>query len=312
MHSNQRWGGRDNAWVCCLGLFIVVLICFAGAASSGGQADGAASASSQPDGGTAVANAGMEVLNAYRAMAKLPPLKEASALSQGDRDHAIYLVKNYGEQIRKNQNLGVNFHLEETNRPSYTYAGFVAGRSSDVVTWSGKETRQAASSAIDGWFVAPFHRFPLLSTHLEEAGYGEYCEAGACAAALNITTGGVSPSLAFHRRIVASGSYTSQQYGSTVLDTPIEFPPDGSTVRLREFHGRMAGPTDFVRRIQAANRFADQCPARLMGEGNRLRRVGQRQRYSNPDLRHRFLQLHQSRKQDTGNRPKRTVRNSAR
>jgi hypothetical protein len=187
--------------------------------------------------GTTVANAGLKVLNYYRAMANLPPLKEAPSLSEGDHAHAIYLVKNYASQINKNENLGVNFHLEETSRPAYTYAGFVAGRSSDVVVWSGGETPQAASMAIDGWFVAPFHRFPLLSTHLEEAGYGEYCEGKACAAALNITSGGVSPGLAFHRRVIASGSYTGNEYGSTALDTPIQFPPDGSTVRFGSFDG---------------------------------------------------------------------------
>jgi uncharacterized protein YkwD len=182
-------------------------------------------------------NAGLEVFNSYRTMAKLSPIKEDATLSDGDRDHARYLVKNYGQQIKHNENLGVNFHLEDTNRPAYTYAGFIAGRASDVVIWRGEETPQAAERSIDGWFVAPFHRFPLLSTHLDEAGYGEYCEAGACAAALNITSGGVSPSLAYHRRVVASGSFTGQEYGSTVLDTAIQFPPDGSTVRSGQFDG---------------------------------------------------------------------------
>ena len=93
--------------------------------------------------------------------------------------------------MKSNQNLGVNFHLEDTDRPAYTYAGFVAGRASDVVVWDGEETPQAAARAIDGWFAAPFHRFPLLSTHLDQAVYGEYCEDGVCAAALNITSGAV-------------------------------------------------------------------------------------------------------------------------
>jgi len=235
MHSNLLANSGSNGRIVCLGLFIALTVCIGEFAASATPADGASPPSSQSSDGSAVANAGLKVLN--DAMAKLPPLKEAPALSEGDRAHAIYLVKNYADQIKNNQSLGVNFHLEETNRPAFSYAGFVAGRSSDVVVWRGGETAHAAARAIDGWFLAPFHRFSLLNTHLEEAGYGEYCEGEICAAALNITTGGVSPGLAYHRRMVASGSFTSQEYGSTVLDTPIEFPPDGSTVRLRQFHG---------------------------------------------------------------------------
>ena len=170
------------------------------------------------------------MLNDYRVQSKLPPITENPILSVGDRDHARYLVKNWGKEIKSNQNLGVNFHLEDTDRPAYTYAGFVAGCASDVVVWDGEETPQAAARAIDGWFAVPFHRFPLLSTHLDQAGYGEYCEDGVCAAALNITSGGVSAGLAYHRRMVSSGSFTSQEYNSTSLDTAIVYPPDGATV----------------------------------------------------------------------------------
>jgi uncharacterized protein YkwD len=234
MHADQTVANQRKTQAFALGfIFILAGVC-ATAIKAWSQAP---SAASQLSSDTAVANAGLKVLNAYRAMARLPPLKEAPALSEGDRAHAIYLVKNYAAQIKNGESLGVNFHLEDTNRPAYTYAGFVAGRSSDVVIWRGGETPRAASMAIDGWFIAPFHRFPLLNTHLEEAGYGEYCEGDICAAALNITTGGVSPSLAYHRRIVASGSFTSQEYGSTVMDTAIEFPPDGSTVHLSRFDG---------------------------------------------------------------------------
>ncbi len=231
MYPKQRCAYHKTFWLL---IALVWTLCASGAgAAPWDQLFSSAPAKS----GNGAANVGLKVLNDYREMAKLPPLKEAPALSEGDRAHAVYLIKNYGEQIKQGQNLGVNFHLEETGRPSYSYAGFVAGRSSDVVVWRGGQTPRAAAMSIDGWFVAPFHRFPLLSTHLEEAGYGEYCEGEVCAAALNITTGGISPSLAYHRRIVSSGSFTSQEYGSTVLDTPIVFPPDGSTVRLSRFEG---------------------------------------------------------------------------
>ncbi len=57
------------------------------------------------------------MLNDYRAQSKLPPITENPILSVGDRDHARYLVKNWGKEIKSNQNLGVNFHLEDTGPP---------------------------------------------------------------------------------------------------------------------------------------------------------------------------------------------------
>ena len=244
--SKEHAPAGDNGYARGFELFLVLMVyltgCTAGSTAplSGAPPDSAAlSASKQAPASSAVtADAGLRVLNTYRAAAKLPPLTEDAALSAGDRAHALYLVKNYGQQIKSDQNLGVNFHLEDRNRPSFTYAGFVAGRSSDVITWDGEETPHAAARAIDGWFEAPFHRFPLLSSHLDQVGYGEYCEAGACAAALNITSGGVSPSLAYRRRFVASGSLTTQEYGATALDTSTLFPPDGSTVPSGRFDGR--------------------------------------------------------------------------
>jgi hypothetical protein len=236
------WNGRAGRH---LGLSAVLVVCLLvwgcaigqnAASSTSGQTEEAPPKSSQAqDPPTVTANAGLQVLNAYRAQSKLPPITENPILSAGDRDHARYLVKNYGKEIKNNQNLGVNFHLEDTNRPAYTYDGFVAGRASDVVVWVGDETPQAAARAIDDWFSAPFHRFPLLSTHLDQAGYGEYCEGGVCAAALNITSGGVPPDLAYHRRMVSSGSFTSEEYNSTALDTPIVYPADGATVPSGRF-----------------------------------------------------------------------------
>jgi hypothetical protein len=236
---------RNNPPCLRLGLLVALILslplwsCAAGQSAldpNTGQTDNAPPKSAPAQDSSAVTkNAGLQVLNNYRAQSKLPPLTENPILSVGDRDHARYLVKNWGKEIKSNQNLGVNFHLEDTDRPAYTYAGFVAGRASDVVVWDGGETPQAAAHAIDGWFSAPFHRFPLLSTHLDQAGYGEYCEGDVCAAALNITSGGVSPGLAYHRRMISSGSFTSQEYNSTSLDTAIVYPPDGVAIASGTF-----------------------------------------------------------------------------
>jgi hypothetical protein len=230
-HWNNRAGHRLGLLI-ILGFSLLQWGCASARSapnSTSGQTDDTPT-SSQAQAHAVTTNVGLQVLNAYRAQAKLPPITENPILSVGDRDHARYLVMNHAKEIKNHQGLGVNFHLEDTSLPGYTYDGFVAGRASDVVVWDGGETPQAAAHAIDGWFAAPFHRFPLLSAHLDQAGYGEYCEGSVCAAALNITSGGVSAGLAYHRRMVSSGSFTSQEYNSTALDTPIVYPPDGATV----------------------------------------------------------------------------------
>lgn len=167
-------------------------------------------------------------------MAHLSPIENIPSLGAGDRDHAIYLIKNHSQDIKADRNLGINFHMEEPGRPGYTYAGFAAGKDSDVITWKGKETPKDASMAVAGWLIAPFHRFSMLNPHLREAGYGEYCHDGACAAALNLSAGS---RIAAYHRFYSGGGLTDQASNTTVFDTPVEFPPDGSVLKLYEFPG---------------------------------------------------------------------------
>ena len=71
----------------------------------------------------------------------------------------------------------------------------------------------------------PFHRMPILNPRLTSAGFGIYCESGACAAGLNLLNGS-------QRKLPAGVAESG----------PIEFPPDGATVAIRSFGNEWPDP----------------------------------------------------------------------
>jgi len=133
-------------------------------------------------------------LNHYRALAKLKPVVEDSALSDGDLRHAEYLVKNHAEAVKRGANLGADAHTEDRSTPFYSDAGRAAAEASNVA----QTTLPPAGSlppvwAIDFWMEGPFHRLPILNPGLARVGYGESCAQGMCAAALNVNAGAPAP-----------------------------------------------------------------------------------------------------------------------
>jgi uncharacterized protein YkwD len=181
-------------------------------------------------------------LNYYRSLAKLNPVVEDPALSNGDRAHAAYIVKNFGDRIAHG-GLGAEMHTEDPGREGFTPAGLEAAKSSDVDVWfmegpagegagtadPDEWTKERAPGSpqwsIDGWMSIPFHRMPMLNPTLSSAGFGFYCESGACASALNLM----------------SGAKRSPPSAAGVA-SPIEFPPDGSTIGMRSFGNEWPDP----------------------------------------------------------------------
>ena len=179
-------------------------------------------------------------LNYYRALAKLNAVAEDPALSDGDRAHAAYIVKNFREQI-EHGGMGAEMHTEDPGREGFSPAGLEAAKASDVDIWymSGPAGDGAGTSdpdewtatrapgspewSIDGWMSIPFHRMPMLNPALSTAGFGLFCDAGVCAAALNLASGAKHTS--------ASGAAA-----------PIMFPPDGSTLAMRSFGNEWPDP----------------------------------------------------------------------
>ncbi len=173
-------------------------------------------------------------INQYRAMVKLAPVRKDGNLALGQTAHARYLVETYAAAVRENRPLGVDMHIEDRSSRWYSYAGFVAGRSSDVLISTGAPS---SSWAIDEWIAGPFHRFPLLSPDLASVGYGSFCDNGVCAAAINVQSGASSADRKFIRRMTSGEPITGESealgggWGSSYRK-PIEFPPDGSTVDI--------------------------------------------------------------------------------
>jgi hypothetical protein len=195
---------------------------------------------------SAAANPGwLRRVNYYRAMAKLQPVVEDPALSRGDLEHATYLVKNERDKI-EHGGLGAEMHNEDPAVPGFTPEGLKAAKGSvmdewympdgssadsggvgatDPDEWGAERAPGSPEWSVDGWMSLPFHRMPLLNPRLASAGFGMFCEAGACAAGLNLLNG-------------------SQRKSSPAIaeSWPIEFPPDGATIAMRSFANEWPDP----------------------------------------------------------------------
>lgn len=181
----------------------------------------AASAAAQPE--------WLKRMNYYRAMVKLPPVVEDPDASKGDREHAIYIVRNYRDAILHN-GLGGQMHTEDPASPGFTPEGLEAAKSSDMDVWTNRGEPADAfwgsqDWSIDGWMALPFHRMPILNPALASAGFGMDCEAEACAAGLNLLKGE-------QKKIPPEAAKAM----------PIEFPPDGGTVAMYSFDDEWPEP----------------------------------------------------------------------
>jgi uncharacterized protein YkwD len=154
----------------------------------------------------------LDPLNRYRAMAGLAPVTADAKLSRGDYLHSRYLVKNYGNDIRKGTSAGAQMHTETAGNPWYTAEGLAAAGSSDVDEMFNPHATPSPSWAIDNWMEGPFHRLWILNPNLHSVGYATYCEAGVCVASLNVLTD-------------SDPTHTKPK----PLDTPIQYPPHDST-----------------------------------------------------------------------------------
>ena len=161
-----------------------------------------------------VSDTWLSTLNRYRQGSGLAPVTEASALSSADAKHARYLVANQADMIRTGK-IGASIHDEDPARPYFTPEGKAAGALSDVdAVYSDPPETPESAWAIENWITGPFHRMWLLNPALRQVGYGQFCEKGICAAALNIQTG-----------IEADPEATA----------PVMYPPDGATIRNGKF-----------------------------------------------------------------------------
>jgi len=154
----------------------------------------------------------------------LPPVGEDPKLSDADRKHAIYVVKNYEDKVGAGHLLGAEMHDEEKGNPWYTPEGHDAGALSDVNQLWGPESPPSPTWALDNWISGPFHRLWILNPRLHRVGYGEFCEKKYCVTALDLGSGSEPP------------------HGASPLASPIEFPADKSITTLNSFSGEWPTP----------------------------------------------------------------------
>lgn len=165
-------------------------------------------------------------LNRYRGIAHLLFVNADPAMTAGARAHARYLIHNYRKELKKGMNLGALTHTEDPANPWYTAEGSASAALSDTHFAVGADSFRPSSRswAFDSWMTAPFHRLWILNPRLRRVGYGEYCERGVCGAVLEVRSpSGFDP-------------------GPATLPYPVEFPPNGSIVRMTSAQGEWPNP----------------------------------------------------------------------
>ena len=147
----------------------------------------------------------LDRFNAWRASSYLPALTENSTWSQGDYNHALYMVKN--DQVT---------HYEVSTLPYYTAAGDTAARNSNIEVSS--TTSFTDEQSIDWWMAAPFHALGMMDPRLTSTGFGSYRE---------VKSGWDA---GFSLDVLRGNSFSGGTY-------PVFFPGSGSNVPLTSYNG---------------------------------------------------------------------------
>lgn len=106
----------------------------------------------------------LSYVNFYRSTAGLSPVSENPEWSAGNRNHAVYMVRN-----------DVIEHDEDPGKPWYTLEGRTAAQNSNLII--SFEVQATDEWAIDGFMQAPFHALGMINPRLLQVGYGSYREA---------------------------------------------------------------------------------------------------------------------------------------
>lgn len=178
----NRRVGICSPQVVSLAALLLTHALFAAACSSEGRKFGPLPpmATALPPDALPAPRAWLDYLNFYRATARLSPVTENPAWSAGDRNHAMYIVKN-----------GALEHDEDPDNAFFTPEGQAAARQSNL--FHGADIDDADWSAMDMWMQSPFHAVGVLDPRLVQVGYGSYGESQGsrrtAAAALNVVAG---------------------------------------------------------------------------------------------------------------------------
>jgi hypothetical protein len=193
------------------------------------------------------ANANARV-NYYRAMAKLPPVINDSAISAGAYNHARYLVKNGiagGDIVLDKGQLQIKppqdaFRWEDRGKPFFTDEGASAGRDAAVI--AARKIDLSGAEFVDRMMTMPFNGLIPMVPQFSVAGLGAYCDPGQCAIVIPYRFA-LEKSV---RLALYDGPASDRLWNPSLglipsemgqLRSPVEFPPDGSAVDLQSYAG---------------------------------------------------------------------------
>ncbi len=203
-------------------------------ASSGALADFASSANAR--------------LNYYRAMAKLPPVVDDSALSAGAYDHARYLVKNGiggGDIVLDKQKLQIQVRQEPAKfeikgKPFYSDRGASAGVRSVIL--NARQIDLSGAEFVDRLLAMPFSGLTAMVPQFSLVGLGAYCDSGECAIVIPGRYG-LEKSV---RLELYDGPASDRLWNPGLglipaetgrLKAAVEFPPNGATIDWQSYPG---------------------------------------------------------------------------
>jgi IPT/TIG domain/Cysteine-rich secretory protein family len=147
----------------------------------------------------------LDRFNEWRISTGVAPVAENTTWSQGDYDHAVYMVKN-----------DLVTHYETPGTPYYTSAGDLAAQKSNIQVSS--TTATTDQDAIDWWMGAPFHALGMMDPRLTTTGFGSYREVKS-----GWDEGGAVD-------VLRGNSFTGGHY-------PVFFPGNGATEPLTRYSG---------------------------------------------------------------------------
>jgi hypothetical protein len=105
----------------------------------------------------------LRLLNHYRQLAGVTPVKLDPNLSAGCMEHANYMVQNQGTDGMA----GLNPHTQRSNLPGASAAGAACAKAADLFPGVSD-----LGAAIDAWMAGMYHRRPMLDPQLERIGVG--------------------------------------------------------------------------------------------------------------------------------------------
>lgn len=156
-HSRR---GLHGTWLVASAVVAMVLALSAVALIGPAQGLRAAQAQSST---LATTETALDVVNQYRADAKLPPVSDSAEWSNGAALHSKYMVKN--SEIT---------HTEDPAKPFYTLEGKYAGANGNVSVAS--YTSRTDRDFVESWITGPFHAIGIFDPRLQVTGYGTYFE----------------------------------------------------------------------------------------------------------------------------------------